>query len=91
MSWTDEQLADLRTYAAEHRTVDSACALSLIAEVERLREKHGLAAKLFDVADAEVKRLRALLRDVFSHPESQPSLEAWAKLRREFGKKEGEA
>lgn len=39
MSWTSEQLSDLRTYAAEHRVVDSDCAMSLIAEVERLREQ----------------------------------------------------
>ena len=37
MSWTSEQLSELRAYAAEHRVVDSDCAMSLIAEVERLR------------------------------------------------------
>ena len=37
MSWTSEQLSELRAYAAEHRVVDSDCAKSLIAEVERLR------------------------------------------------------
>ena len=40
---------------------------------------------------AEVERLRALLRAACADPESQPSLEAWATIRREFGKKEGGA
>ena len=37
MSWTSEQLSEFRAYAAENRVVDSGCAMSLIAEVERLR------------------------------------------------------
>lgn len=73
MSWTNEQLADLRTYAAEHQTVDSACALSLIAEVERLRKKcddltvDGFQAKLkqLDEAKNEVRRLKEVVAGYF--------------------------
>lgn len=69
------------------------------AEVERLHKKcddltaNGFQAKLkqLDEAKKEIERLRALLLDAFGDPESQPSIEAWGKLRREFGAKEGGA
>ncbi len=51
MSWTSEQLSELRAYAAEHRVVDSDCAMSLIAEVERLRaERQKVADTLWSAA-----------------------------------------
>lgn len=66
--FTSEQLSDLRTYAAEHRFVDSACAMSLIAEVERLRAKcdeltiNGFSAQLKQLDSLRTEN--AMLKDV---------------------------
>lgn len=60
----------------------------LLAEVERLRARDTDVTVLrlaHREAVAEIERLRALLRAACADPESQPSLEAWATIRREFG------
>lgn len=75
--FTSEQLSDLRTYAAEHRFVDSACAMSLIAEVERLREMLREVANSGVQLEAEPPGL--------SYATVQIDAELLAKLREEFG------
>lgn len=59
--------------------------------IQDLSDDCGLLEESNKALRAEVERLRALLRGACADPESQPSLEAWTKIRREFGKKEGGA